>query len=247
MKKIALFFASTLLLAGCSTTTTYKPNGDIVAPKPADYPIPVYTENMEVPRPCNLIGTVSIGYTSFTVSGGSIDKEMIKVMKAAHEKGADVVKIASIQKPGYTTANFAVEASLLRYADDWEKVTLSENDFAAYLQQHQKTLDPIEGIWSAGWPNLVGIMRNTSKSGRDFIAFTLNTDSPTWQKGYKKMDLTRATVPGTYYLRYYRTDFAASETAVTLDRNNTFGFILNADDKSFPVSFKKISASVPTR
>jgi hypothetical protein len=247
MKKTLFIFAALpWLLASCTTTTSYKPAkaaAVALTPKPADYPIPVYTENMEVPRPCHLIGKVTIGHTGFTVIGGSIDKEMEKVMKAAHEKGADVVQITSIEKPGYTTANFSVEANLLRYADDWEKVPLSDNDFAAYLQQHQKTLDPIEGIWSAGWPTRIGIIRDTAKPGRDFIAFMLSPDSPSWQSGYKKMDIARAPSPGTYRLKYYRDDFAISETTVTLDQTLTFGFVLNVEDKSYPVTFKKISAS----
>src|SRR6202012_520872 len=104
----------------------------------------------------------------------------------------DAVQITSIQKPGFDTPNFAVKADLLRYADVWEKVALTEKDFNAYLQQHQKTLDPIEGIWSGGWPNRIGIIRDTSKPGRDFIAFTVGTDSPAWHKGYKRMDIAHA-------------------------------------------------------
>jgi hypothetical protein len=247
MKKIPFaFIASVLLLAGCSTTTVYKPaqsDATMPSPKPADYPIPVYTENMDVPRPCHLIGKVTIGHTGLTVMGGSIDKEMEKVMKVAHQKGADVIQIASIEKPGYTTANFTVEANLLRYADVWEKIPLSDNDFAAYLHQNQKKLDPIEGVWSAGWPTQIGIIRDTTQPGRDFIAFMLNPDLPSWQKGYKKMDIARAAMPGAYRLEYYRNDFAVSKTTVTLDQTMTFGFMLNVEDKSYPVTFKKIATT----
>lgn len=246
-KKLGSCFILTLLLAGCTTTSYKTGTATARAPTDKDYPIPVYTQDDDVPRPCQVIGTISIGHTSVTMIGGAIDQEMEKVMKAAHEKGADVVKIVSIQKPGFDTPNFAVQADLLRYADDWERVTLSEKDFAAYLQQHQATLDPIEGIWSGGWPNRIGIIRDASKPGRDFIAFTLNTDSPAWQVGYKKMDLARAAAPGTYNLRFYRNDFAWSETAVRLDHNRAFEFIQNVDDKTYIVSYTKIGAPVPAQ
>ncbi len=247
MKKFILFMAFASLLNGC-TTTSYKSGPAAVStPTTQDYPIPVYTEDMDVPRPCQVIGTISIGHTSVTMIGGDIDKEMEKVMQAAHQKGADVVKIVSLQKPGFDTPNFAVQAELLRYADNWERVAFTEKEFAAYLQQHQATLDPIEGIWSGGWPNRVGIMRDPSKPGRDFIAFTLSTDSPAWQPGYKKIDLARAAAPDTYNLRYYRNDFAWSETAVRLDHNRAFEFIQNVDDKTYLVRYTKIGAPVPAQ
>src|ERR1700744_2369806 len=101
MKKFILLAALTLPFGGCTTTTDYK-TGAVAAnaPTTAEYPIPVYSEDMDVPRPCNVMGTISIGHTSLTTIGGSIDKEMEKVMRAAHEKGADAVQITSIQKPG---------------------------------------------------------------------------------------------------------------------------------------------------
>jgi hypothetical protein len=247
MKKFILLVVMSSLLAGC-TTTSYKPGPTAAGtPTAGDYPLPLYTEDMDVPRPCNLIGTIAIGHTSLTMIGGSIDKEMEKVMRTAHEKGADVVKIVAIQKPGFDTPNFAVSAELLRYADDWEKVNLTENDFLAYLQQHQKNLDPIEGVWSGGWPNRIGIIRDSSRPGRNFIAFVLGTDSATWQPGYKKMDLARAAEPGTYRLRYYRDDFAWSDTAVSLSQNRVFEFIQNVDDKTYVLRYTKIGAPVPAQ
>ncbi|HEY4416818.1 MAG TPA: membrane lipoprotein lipid attachment site-containing protein, partial [Verrucomicrobiae bacterium] len=222
MKKIILFTTLAALLAGC-TTTSYKPDNAAPGISTAkDYPIPVYTEDEDVPRPCKVIGTIIIGHTMFTMFGGSIDKEMEQVMQLAHEKGADVVKEVSIQKPGFDTANFGVKANLLRYADDWETVNQTEKNFSDYLRQHQATLDPIEGIWSCGWPNRIGIVRDASKPGRDFIAFTLGSDSSAWRLGYKRMDIARATAPDTYNLRYYHNDFAFSDTAVRLDHDRHF-------------------------
>jgi hypothetical protein len=245
MKNFVPLFISAWLLAGCTTTTSYHPAPDVVAGASSadDYPIPVYTEDNDAPRPGKQIGEISIGHTSVTVVGGSIDAEMKKVMDLAHKKGADFVQIVNVDKPGFDTANYGVRADLMRYADNWETVPMSENDLAAYLQQHRKTLDPIEGIWSGGWPNRVGIIKDSSKPGRDFIAFTLNSDSPAWRKGYKKMDITIA-APGSYAIKYYRNDFAFSQTVVALDHNREFDFMMHTENQTFVVTYRKLGAPI---
>jgi hypothetical protein len=245
MKIFTPLFILTLLFAGCTTTTSYHPAPNVTAGEPTadDYPIPVYTEDDDAPRPGKLIGEIAIGHTSVTVVGGSIDDEMKKVMKLAHEKGADFVQIVSVGKPGFDTANYSVRADLMRYADNWETVPMSENDFTAYLQQHRKTLDPIEGIWSGGWPNRIGIIRDKSKPGRDFVAFTLNSDSPAWHAGYKKMDIAIA-APGSYAIKYYRNDFASSQTVVSLDHNREFDFLMHTENQTYVVTYRKLGAPI---
>ena len=245
MKKLAFILALPWLLGGCGTIATYKPQLPAGSPRPADYVIPVYDQNMEIPRPCKVIGEISVGHTSFTVMGGSADEEMEKVMKAAHEKGADAVQVVSVDKPGYTTTAYAIKANLLRYADDWERYPMSENDFVAYLRQNSQTLDPIEGIWSGGWPNRIGIIRDATKPGRDFIAFTLQTDATSWQPGYKRMDIARGNQPGVYQLRYYHDDFSKSEVIVTLDQNRSFEFMVNSEDSASLANFTKLELPLP--
>lgn len=239
---LALFVTLLLLLAGCGTTKTYTEKLPAGPAKPASYPIPLYTEDMRIPRPCLLIGELAIGDTQLTMSGGSIDGVMKTIMDTAHEKGADVVQLVSLKRPDFESAHYRAEVNLLRYADKWETVSLSEEDFLKYLQQHQPALDPIEGIWFDGSPNRIGIIRNTSKPGRDFIAFALSPQLPSWQKGYKKMDIARGKRPGSYHLKYYRDDFGEADTSVLLDPNHGFTFFIRAGDDAYAVTLVKIIA-----
>jgi hypothetical protein len=245
MKRLALLVPLIFLLASCGTTKTYTANLPAGPAKPPDYPIPVYNINMRLPRSCQLIGKLAIGDTQLTMFGGSMPGVMKTIMETAHEKGADVVVLTSVKSPEFESAHYRLEANLLRYADNWETNGMSENDFLAYLRQHQQTLDPIEGIWSDGSPDRIGIMRNSSKPGRDFIAFMLNVDLPSWQAGYKKMDIVRVDRAGAYSLKYYRDDFGMVKTTVLLDHNRAFDFIIITDDKADEVTFTKIGASLP--
>ena len=247
MKKLALFASLLLLLSGCTTTKSYKPNMAAGPAKPPGYPIPIYNEDMRIPRPCQLIGQFSIGDTQLTMFGGSVKGVMKTLMDTAHEKGADVVELISIKQPDFESANYRLEANLLRYADDWETVAISENDFLAYLRQHQQTLDPIEGIWSDGSPDRIGIIKDTSKPGRDFIAFMLNVELPSWRKGCKKIDIARADRPGTYSLKYYRDDFGMAKTTVLLDHDRAFTFVVHANGETYEVAYTKIGAPMPVQ
>jgi hypothetical protein len=242
---LALLLPLLLLLASCSTTKTYKP-GEVTAPaKPPDYPIPLYTEDQRIPRPCQLIGVFSIGDTQLTMFGGSMKGVMMTLMETAHKKGADVVELTSIRPPDFTSANYRLEAKLLRYADTWEKVNLSEKDFLTYLQQHRQTLDPIEGIWSDGSPDRIGIIRDHSKPGRDFIGFKLDAGLPSWHPGDKKIDVARDSRPGEYSIKYYRDDFELTKTSVRLDHNLEFNFIIRKGEEASEVIFTKIGAPLP--
>src|ERR1700733_1015132 len=140
------FFLLPLLLAGCVTTATYKSVSPAGPSKPAGYPIPVYMENADVPRPVEVIGTVSVHNSGFTVAGGSVDSVMKLVMSRAREKGADAVRVADIDKPDFRNPNYRVTADLLRFTDSWETVAISEKQFLAYLQKNPRPLDPIEAV-----------------------------------------------------------------------------------------------------
>jgi hypothetical protein len=242
-----LFAAALLLLAGCSTTKTYKPNTAAGPARPPDYPILIYNEDQRIPRPCQLIGEFSIGDTQLTMFDGSMKGVMKTLMDTAHEKGADVVELTSIKQPDFESAHYRVEANLLRYADKWEMVALSENDFLIYLQKNQRTLDPIEGIWSDGSPDRIGIMRDKSKPGRDFIAFMLNVQLPTWQKGYKIMDIAHTDRADGYSVKFYLPDFAVAKTTFLLDHGHAFSFIVNTESGANEVAYMKIGAPMPVQ
>jgi hypothetical protein len=235
------------LLAGCSTTKTYTPHMEAGPARPADYPIPLYTEDMRIPRPCEIIGELFIGDTQLTMFDGSSEGVMKTLMDTAHKKGADVVQIISLKKPDFESAHYRVDAYLMSYADVWESVPLSAKDFLAYLQTHEKSLDPIEGVWTDGTPERIAIMRNNAKPGRDFIGFVLNPLLPSWQAGYKIMDIAHTDRPDDYHIRYYRDDFSAASTSVLLQQNRMFSFIINARDHSYEMRFVKLTMPVPDK
>jgi hypothetical protein len=240
MKKLPVLLLFASLLAGCSTWTSYHAEAPAGPRTPPDYPIPVYSPDLEPPRPCKSLGDLSIDRTPLTVFGGGIDIEMEKVMKQAHARGADVVQVLAIQTPGFSSGSYSVQARLLRYADVWEKVALSETELKAYLKKNRAALDPIEGIWTDGLPHKLGIVRDATKPGREFIAYTLTPDLASWQPGYKKMDIARGVAPGSYDIKYYREDFLRSDVIVTLEQNGHFRFNLHYGENAFPIVFTKL-------
>ena len=229
----ALIFVSLLLLTGCSTVTTYTPHSAAGPAKPVGYPIPIYTEKMSVPRPCEVIGTVSIGGGYFTMRGGTPESETVKVIKKAWEKGADAVRIRSIEEPDFSHASSRMVADLLRYTDDWETIVGSEQWLINYLDAHRQNLDPIEGIWDGTGtvPHRIGIIRDTSRPGRDFVGFILDTANPAWREGYKKIDIQRGVQPGGYVLEYYLEDFTRKEITVILGQSRTFTLNMPTSDE----------------
>jgi len=234
-------------MTGCTTWTTYDPLAAANPPTRADYPIPVYAPDQEPPRPCTPLGVITIQHTPLTIQGGGVAKEMQQVMQRAHATGADAVQLVVLQKPGFDSGNYSLQARLLRYIDSWEKLPLAEQDFMDYLRKNQATLDPIEGIWTDGLPHRLGIIRDASRPGRDYLAFTLTPDAPNWVTGYKKMDITRGETPGSYAIKYYKDDFSSSDLVVTLEENRRFRFILNAGEKLFPMTFTKLPLPAPAR
>lgn len=233
VRHLAAFLFLALLLTGCSTVVTYKPNLPAGPAKPVGYPIPVYTENMKVPRPCEVIGTVAVGGGYFTMRGGSAEAETKKIIQTAWEKGADAVAVRSVEKPGFTRANYSIVADLLRYTDAWETVPVSGQWFGNYLKTNQQNLDPIEGVWDGSGTVLhrIGIMRDNSKPGRDFVGFILDTADPSWHEGYKKIDIKRGAQPGGYIFDYYLDDFSKRETTVILGQNRAFSLMIPVSDE----------------
>ena len=239
---LVLFLFSLLLLTGCSTTVTYQPNLAAGPAKPAGYPVPVYWKNMTIPRPCVVIGSMSVGGGQFTMFGGSVESEMKKLMQTAWQKGADVVQITSAEEPGFSRSSARLTANLLRYRDPWERIPVSAAEFAAYLQTNQQRLDPIEGVWDGyeAGPIRIGIMRNTSQPGRDFVGFILNSGNPVWREGYKKIDIQSGLQPGSYIFSYYLNNFSRRETTVVLGQKTTFSLMVpTTEEKPDFITFSK--------
>jgi hypothetical protein len=241
MRNLWLLLFSMLMLTGCGTVVTYKSNSPAGIAKPDGYPVPVYTDNMTVPRPFEVIGTVSVKNSGFTIGGGTVEDVMKAVMQRARQNGADAVQVTSIDKPGFSNPNYCMTADLLRYTDAWETVAISENEFRTYLRQNKKPLDPIEGIWFADsqYENRIGIMRNTSKPGRDFIGFVLKTDQPAWRTGCKKIDIARGKQRGIYNFNFYLDDFSQIGTTIVLADAAEFTVTIQAEDGNKTITYSK--------
>jgi hypothetical protein len=220
-------------LVSCTTVKNYDAQLQAGPAKPEDYPIYLYPQEIPVPRPYEVIGAMSIRDTPLTVFGGSFEGELKTLRKYARKKGADALKLTSVQQPDFLHAKYRVEANLIRFTNVWESVTLTEGELRAYFHTQAATLDPIEGIWLVNdvMQCRVGIMKNNSRAGRDFIAFILNTANPTWQHGDKKLDLASGERPGVYRGAHYLEDYRRLSVAFTLQgpRTNVFGFRLSDD------------------
>ena len=241
MKQSALILLPMLLFAGCKTVVTYDAKLDSSPAKPVDHPIHVYTEKISVPRRFEVIGHMHVGDTFFTTKGGSIEGELKTLLQNARQKGADAVKITSIETPDITTANYRIDADFLRFTDEWESVGMSNEQMLAYLKSNEKTLDPLEGIWSGGdpVPNRVGIVRNTTRPGRDFIAFILDTKNPSWKIGSKKMDIRLGERAGVYRIDYYMDDYTKKAAVITFSGTSAGRMTVSLPDDTGFVIFTR--------
>jgi hypothetical protein len=175
------------------------------------------------------------------VMGGSLEGVLEKLRQNAREKGADAVQLKSVKSPGFTSANYGAEADFLRFTDTWESVALPEAELLAYFRTNRQTLDPIEGVWfgNDAVRSRVAIVKNSSKPGRDFIAFILNTRNPTWQRGDRKIDIVRGERSGVYRGDYYFDDYRGKKVAFTLQGPPANRFVIQKTDESAPVIFTR--------
>lgn len=240
-KNLLLILTLVGLVAGCTTVKTYVPLAEPGPAKPKDYPIYVFNEKKPVSRPYEVIGTMSIRDTPFTLFGGSLEAEMQTLRENARKRGADAVRLTSVEQPDFLHAKYRVTGDFLRFTNTWENLALAEPEFRNYLHAPTEPLDPIEGIWSVNDAvgTRVGIIRNNVRPGRDFVAFILNTGNPTWQPGDKKVELASGERPGVYRGVYYFDDYRRKSIAFTLMGARTNVFILPMPDDNPPIIFAK--------
>lgn len=241
IKNLVVLPLLALLLAGCTTVKSYVAKSEAGPAKPTDYPIYVYNDKMNVPRPFVVVGTMSIRDTPLTLFGGSFEGEVEILRKSARLKGADALELTAIEKPDFLHAKYRVTANFIRFTNAWESIAFSEDELRNYLRDNGATLDPIEGIWTAtdAMQSRVGIIRNNAWAGRDFVAFILRTGNPTWQPGDKKLDLASGERPGVYRGNYYFDDYRRKGVALTLMGSRANAFILPMPDNNPPIIFTK--------
>jgi len=222
---------SVILFAGCTTTSKYTSKKDAGPARPADYPIYVYTEDVTVPRPSEVIGTMHVGDTPFTVMGGSIESVMDKLMNKARQKGADALQVTAIKKPTFLSSHHGADANFLQFTDTWESISLSESELKDYFKANAKKLDPLEGIWRASdrQQTRAAILKNNSRPGREFIAVILETKNPTWKTGDKKADIRRGERPGVYRGSYYRDDYQEKKIVIRMQLPSANQFAVSVD------------------
>ena len=229
------------LIAGCTTVKTYVPLAESGPAKAKDYPIYLYNEKAAVPRPYEVIGTMSIRDTPFTMFGGSFEGELKTLRQNARLRGADALKLTAVEQPDFLHAKYRVTADFLRFTNGWENIALSEEAFRTYLNAPPEPLDPIEGIWSVNdaMRSRVGIIRNNVRAGRDFVGFILKNDNPTWQPGDRKLELASGERPGVYRGTYYFDDYRRKVVAFALMGPRTNIFILPMPNDDPPIIFSK--------
>ena len=137
-----------------------------------------------MPRPFEVIGTMHVGDTPFTVMGGSLESVMNKLMNNARKKGADALQITKLKEPGFLSPHHGADANFLRFTNTWESLSFSESELTNHFKTNAARLDPIEGIWQARdqLQRRVVILKNNSQAGREFIAVILDTRNPSWKK-----------------------------------------------------------------
>jgi hypothetical protein len=246
MKSPFLFLFPILLLAGC-TTVKYESKTAAGPAKPEDYPIYVYNEKAKIPRAFEVIGTMRVGDTPVTVIGGSLESVMKTLRQNARRKGADALQLTSVEPPGFTSANYRIEANFIRFTDAWESVPRSEEELVAYYQTNGPSLDPIESIWVGNDPtqSRIGVVKDNSKPGREFIALILETKNPSWQRGDKKLDLVRGERPGVYRGEYYFDNYESKKVAITLRGPPQNRFVIHLPNDTSTISFARSESSLP--
>jgi hypothetical protein len=235
------FCLGALLFAGCTTTVDYQPKAESGPAKPADYPIYVYPGNIRVPRKYEIVGSVRVDDTPFTVKGGSLEAVVETLRKQARKQGADAVKLTALESPDYLSPNHRARAQLIRFTDVWENYPLSDAQILGYLHTNAPSLDPIEGVWSGNDAvhSRVVIWKNNSNPGRDFVALILNSANPTWHLGDKKMDLRRGERAGVYRANFFMDDYQPRQVAISWSATPSPHFYFLMPGETVPIMFIK--------
>jgi len=226
---LAFVFSCFFVTTGCHTAVSYKPtgiSGSTFPPKSAQEYIPVYLENMVIPRQSEIIGTVRVGDTGFTAIGGSKEEVIKTIQDMAREKGADAVQITSIKPPDLISTIWRMKANLIRYGN-WETVDINESEFIKYLESKKSEIDPIEGIWvDSEQVYRIAIKKDSTKTSRDFVGVILDVGDRAgnqgWKKNYKKIDIISAAQRGVYILKYFAGGFSEHGSTVAVGKTSTF-------------------------
>ncbi len=241
MKKLFPLLGLVVVLTGCTVVSRYVSKSQPGPAKPKDYPIYVYQPRSPLPRPCEIIGTMSIHDTPFTAFGGSLEGELKTLRENARQRGADALQLTAVEKPDFLHAKHRVTANFLRFTNAWENLALSKEELRRYFQDSKPALDALEGVWTGNDPlqSRVIILKNNSRPGRDFVALMLNPKNPSWRTGDKRMELARGERPGVYRGIYYQDDYQGKRVGFALRTTPANRFVIELSEDSMPIVFTR--------
>jgi serine protease Do len=118
-----------------------------------------------------------------------------------------------------------------KYAN-WEKINLDESAIINYLDENQKIIDKIEGIWTEmeSKQYKIGIIKFPGSLKRDFVAIIIETNTPGWLKKQIKIEFEKTAYPNLYSATYYMSDHAKQGTTAILTEEGLLEFRLKSLD-----------------
>ncbi len=224
----ALLLLVAMLVAGlgvsCTTYLSYsKSTGIADPPSQPSTLVHVFWPGESVDRPHRTLGVLSIGDTGLTTIGGSFSDVVDEMVAAAKRRGADAARVLEIKPPDAWSTIYRIRAELVQYTTEWESVQLTEAEFDEYLAQNSGSLNPIEGVWSdEDGEYRIAIKRDDAVRTRDFVAYVLESTTPGWAAGQKKMQISKSASASTYVLEYYDARYVRHRSTFTLDSTLSF-------------------------
>lgn len=240
-KDILIGMLAIVIGGGCTTVKRYEAALESGMAWDEDYPIYVYPKDTDVPREYEVVGTMSIRDTPFTIFGGSLEKELDTLRRQARRVGADAIRLISVEEPDFLHAKYRIDAAVIRFTDEWSHVDDDEEALLNYLERNRDSLDPIEGVWVSSdyVRSRVGILRSASEEGREFVGFILENENPSWKEGDIKFEIRRGNVPGTYRGDYYLDDYESQRVAFRLEGLHASLFVLPLREPEMPLLFTR--------
>lgn len=117
---------------------------------------------------------------------------------------------------------------------DWEKINLTEPELKKKIGLISD-LNPIEGIWSSieDKQYRIGIIRDDSRTNRDYVAFILESDNPLWEEKQVKIEFSSTAYKSVFSTTYYLSDHSKQGTTAFINDKGILEIKLkNPEDNS---------------
>ncbi len=188
----------------CAPTISYSGINLSRQPKSSNYPINVFDVGQRVPRNCVILGVINTGDTGLSMDC-SYNAVIEYIKKKARAVGGDAISILQVQKPDLGSTCYRIIANVIGVTDigNWPRISITENEFRAYLDSNEKSIDDIEGIWNINSQGSVrnihtGEQRNYKEQssyriaikkefkypGYEYAGYILESTTPEWELGF---------------------------------------------------------------